>query len=319
MKIVKIIDGVKCAQCIKCREWFPRTREYFNWSDKKRGYFSGQCLSCNKEYSKVYHKKYREKNRAKLLRKGKEYRKNNKDKIKEYREKNKEKIKKQRKEYREKNKEKIEQYRKENRERLLEQMRQYNHEHAEDKKDHYVKNREDKKKYSAIYYKLRASFMIYAHQLTIEEDPKEGKDGKILVKCAYCGKYFYPTIITTQSRTRALFGKLAGEHRLYCSDGCKKACPIYNQKKWPKGFKPATSREVDPLIRKMCLARDKYTCQLCEKTINEVELHCHHIEGAAQQPMLSNDIENTITLCKPCHVLIHQQNGCTNYDLRCTK
>jgi len=69
----------------------------------------------------------------------------------------------------------------------------------------------------------------------------------------------------------------------------------------------------------MCLARDNYECQKCGAIIDEIELHAHHIEGKTLQPMLANDVDNTITLCKPCHKWVHKQKGCTNYDLRCEK
>ena len=164
-----------------------------------------------------------------------------------------------------------------------------------------------------------ALFSTYAHQLTIAESPMETLDGYVLAKCTYCGKYFLPPVKALQLRILCLKGVQDGEGRLYCSDNCRDACPIFKRQKWPKGFKPATSREVDPLIRQMCLARDNYTCQRCNKTNDEIEIHSHHIEGAVQQPMLANDVDNTITLCKPCHIWVHQQPGCTNYDLQCKK
>ena len=61
----------------------------------------------NKEKIKEREKEYREDNKEKIKERKKEYREKNKEKIKEYKEKNKEKIKEQHKEYREKNKEKI--------------------------------------------------------------------------------------------------------------------------------------------------------------------------------------------------------------------
>jgi hypothetical protein len=75
-----------------------------------------------------------------------------------------------------------------------------------------------------------------------------------------------------------------GEGRLYCSEACKQACPIYKQLLYPKGFKAATSREVQPELRQMVLARDNYICQRCDKTKDElseegIALHCHHLEG----------------------------------------
>jgi len=195
-------------------------------------------------------------------------------------------------------------------------------------KEHTLKTIEKRRKYrennkekvdriKRAWQEGKAAFKTYAHRLTIEEDPIDDGKGYILVKCTYCGKYFYPTTLSVSTRIKCLSNSGHGEGRLYCSNGCKNACPIFNQQKWPKGFKPATSTEVDPLIRQMCLARDDYTCQKCEKTIEEIELHAHHIEGVTQQSMLANDVDNTITLCKPCHKWVHKQKDCTYYDLKC--
>ena len=179
------------------------------------------------------------------------------------------------------------------------------------------KRREEWREYSRKAHIAVASFKIYASQLTIEESPLEGPEDQLLVKCAYCGKYFPATVREVNGRIQSLKYAGGGESRLYCSKGCKNACPIYNMRVYPKGYKQATSREVDPIVRKMCLERDNYTCQRCGKTIEEVELHCHHIEGAIQQPMISNDVDNTITLCKKCHKWVHKQKGCTYNDLKC--
>jgi hypothetical protein len=167
-----------------------------------------------------------------------------------------------------------------------------------------------------------AEYKRYVHKLTIEESPIKDDLGYLLVKCTYCGKYFPPHMEAVRKRIDSLVGKGTGECRLYCSKGCQDACPIFKQvlySKDEKQYNKASSREVDPLIRQMCLARDNYTCQKCEKTIEEIELHAHHYEGVTQQPMLANDVDNTITLCKPCHIWVHQQEGCTNYDMQCKK
>ena len=179
---------------------------------------------------------------------------------------------------------------------------------------------EYKKKWKE-YDNSPALFKTYAHRLIpAVEDPKDDGNGYLLTRCTYCHRYFYPTNRMTVSRIVGIknYGDdKRGEQRLYCSNGCKKACSIYKQKQYPKGFKPATSREVDPLVRQMALKRDNYTCQKCEKGIDEIELHAHHIEGATQMPMLSNDIGNVITFCKPCHKWIHTQDGCRYMDLKC--
>ena len=147
------------------------------------------------------------------------------------------------------------------------------------------------------------------------------KDGlKLLqVKCTYCGKWFIPTIINVRARIAALNKdtsmRTCGEGRFYCSDGCKKSCPTFGQHKYPKEFKPATSREVQPELRQMVFERDDWTCQRCGET--EAELHCHHITGVVQNPIESADVDNCITFCKKCHKSVHKQSGCKYYELRC--
>jgi uracil-DNA glycosylase family 4 len=95
------------------------------------------------------------------------------------------------------------------------------------------------------------------------------------------------------------------------------ACPIYGQIEHPKGFKYASSREVDPHLRQMVFERDNWTCQICGKTIDEAQLHCHHMDPATQNPMFQNDMDSCITLCKDCHDWVHSQYGCRYIDLRC--
>lgn len=161
----------------------------------------------------------------------------------------------------------------------------------------------------------------YAHQLNFAEEVRicnDIEDRKLLeVKCAYCDRWFVPKTKTIKSRIDALGGKpKSGESRLYCSDGCKDSCPIYRQQLFPKGFKHNSSREVDPYIRKLCFERDEWMCQKCNSDEN---LHCHHIQGYAQNKILANDIDNCLTLCKDCHKEVHKQNGCNYDDLKCNK
>ena len=139
------------------------------------------------------------------------------------------------------------------------------------------------------------------------------------IKCTYCGNWFIPTRLQVTNRIRSLDGQITGEGRFYCSDDCKQECPIYQQKLWPKGFKPATSREVQPELRQMCFKRDDYICQKCGKSQDELDvgLQCHHIEGIRWEPLESADLDKVITFCKICHIEVHKQPDCGYYDLRC--
>lgn len=152
--------------------------------------------------------------------------------------------------------------------------------------------------------------------ISMAETVMEGPFGDLLVLCTYCGKLYVPTRRAVCCRKSSINGKASGEQRLYCSEACKEACPSYRQKDDWKSNKPATSREVSAQFRQLVLARDEWTCQKCGAGTDS-QLHVHHIEGATQQPGLSNDLENGITLCKKCHREAHSEKGCHYVDLRC--
>ncbi len=166
-------------------------------------------------------------------------------------------------------------------------------------------------------------YTTYMPQLySAEECRQSPTDKNILeVKCAYCGKWFIPIIQQVYERARALNGKQAGEQRLYCSDKCKSECSTYGQHKYPKGFKPSSSREVQPELRQMRFEIDNYTCQKCGKHQNDLEvgLHCHHLEGIRWDPIESADLDKVITLCKTCHIKVHKIEGCGYHDMKCKK
>ncbi len=163
-------------------------------------------------------------------------------------------------------------------------------------------------------------YNAYTHQISYAEKVRRNqKDFNILeVRCTYCGRWFIPTLAAVHNRIGALNGREgSGEARFYCSEGCKKSCPIFKQILYPKDFKPVTSREVQAELRQLVLARDNYKCQRCEKTIDEIELHCHHIEPVSQNPIESADMDNCITFCKNCHKKVHKLPGCGYHELKC--
>jgi len=167
-----------------------------------------------------------------------------------------------------------------------------------------------------------ALYDTYAQGLALYEDVnRDIDDSRLLnVKCAYCNRWTRLSVSDVGNRMSNISGIRTGTHHFYCNnnnDACRIACPTYRTRKYPKGFKSGSSREVSSLIRKMCFERDEYQCQKCGATIKEAQLHCHHIEGATQQPLLSNDLTNVVTFCKKCHIEVHKQPGCGYYELRC--
>lgn len=166
-----------------------------------------------------------------------------------------------------------------------------------------------KKEYNSSYTLFTS---VYTDKLTIEEAPRLSYDGSSLeVKCKYCGDYFKPTNLQIIKRTNSIIGKSTGDCSLYCSNNCKKSCGTFGKVLYPEGFSINTSREVQPELRKLVLARDGYKCQICFKTNKQVELHCHHYEGVFINPIESADIDNCVTLCKKHHNEAHKQDGCS--------
>lgn len=165
-----------------------------------------------------------------------------------------------------------------------------------------------------------ALYDTYANRLQIFDEIRRDPENLDILqaKCIYCGSWFNPTKSKVNDRIRGIEGKKNSLNNFYCSDGCKLDCPIYNRKKYPRGYKPEVipnrDKAVQTELREMVLERDDYTCQLCGKQDNLV---CHHFEGIKYNPIMSADIDVCITVCQQCSDSIHSQPGCRPFDLQC--
>jgi len=299
--------------CIKCQRLL--TLNCFPNHKQSKDGTTNTCRDCTKIYKKKHYaknfeyisnfkKEWIKKNKKRLDQKKRDYYKQNKEIINAKNKLNYENNKEQRaiksKEYRNKNKEKVDLY----------------------KKQYYNKNKEvlnDKKRlYNSSLVKYKAKIFIMLSQYEeVRQDPNNNELGQ--VKCTYCGKWFNPIVYSINRRLNAIKGAAKGECRLYCHDNCKRACPIYGQIIRQKDYNnyEVNTREIEPLIRQMAMERDEYKCQKCFKTINEIELHAHHILSYNQNKILANDIDNVIILCKDCHREIHKKEGCKYNELKC--
>jgi hypothetical protein len=163
----------------------------------------------------------------------------------------------------------------------------------------------------------------YAMQIEKYEEIKRSIEGYLEVRCTYCGKWYMPKQYNVRNRIADLYYSTTSESRFYCSQGCKKQCPIYGKTaeelvridKIKAGLilSEELPREVQPELRQLVFLRDNYTCKICGSKHN---LHCHHYEGVWQNQLMSADVDMCITLCKKCHIKVHKEPGCTYYDLR---
>lgn len=296
-------------RCSKCGE-IKNVTDFYKRIDSTDGYRS-HCKQCTVTASK----KYRDANKERYRNRWKEYSKENREKILEYhinyREEHPDKVKKSRKKHYEANKEKYAEMHKLRYEQNKEEISNYCKQYYIDNKER-ISNRIDTYRYSRALFES-----THPDNLTIDEAPRLHHDGKHLeVKCRYCGKYFIPKNIEIQRRVQALNGTMEGDCYLYCSKHCKTACPTYRQILYPKGFKQATSREVSKLVRQLCFERDNYTCQNCGATQKDAQLHCHHLIPVAEIPQFADDIVNTTTLCKDCHIRAHKEPGMTYAEIK---
>ena len=301
----------QCTKCKECKEY----KEFSKDKNRKDGLFP-QCKECSNKRKRDWGKK--EENKQKQSKCHKEWRNINKEHLTEYH-----------KEWRNTNKEHLTEYRREwcsnNRDKLNKKRNQW----CEENKEHlrlyrnqwYKENREriiNKNNHSKVSYTNHKNII---NSLFLYENIKIDPQGHILIACTYCGYFFYPSYSQITNRKNYINGNTSKENRIYCSEKCKSNCPIYGQSLYPKGYRPATSREVQPELRQMVLKRDNYTCQRCgwHKDELDVGLHCHHIYPLNEDPIQSADIDTCITYCEDCHKWIHQNvTGCGYSEMRCS-
>jgi 5-methylcytosine-specific restriction endonuclease McrA len=154
-------------------------------------------------------------------------------------------------------------------------------------------------------------------RLTVEESP-EVVDGVLTVECAYCKTRFSPKYNLVNARIASLEGRNKGENRLYCSDACKQACPIFS--KHSDRCIPGDdhrSRPLQPELRQMALDLYGHECARCGDT--EKSLIAHHIDPVKCNPIESADLDNMVILCEDCHELSHKLPGCNYAELAAVK
>lgn len=276
-------------QCYRCGE--IKDEREFHKNKTKKDNINIYCKECIRKYGK----EYRYERKDILATKKREYTLNNKKHKSEYDKKHYAKNAELRKEY-------AKNYRESNRGKVAEGLYNWR-----------VRNAVLKRETDKIWKNSDALYESYGSKLGNVEETRD--NGTLLeVRCTYCNRWFIPKNKAVQQRLRSINGTNTGENRLYCSDECKQACPIFGVQLYERGTRLSTSRETPAEFRKMALEDRDYTCEKCGSTENG--LHVHHIEGYTEQPMLMADLCNVLVVCKKCHKEIHKQPGCSYYDYK---
>lgn len=154
---------------------------------------------------------------------------------------------------------------------------------------------------------------------------RKGERKKIVSKkCLNCGKEF----IKAPKYTYEVFNKMK-----YCSNKCvgvkvsrgnkhalgyrhtdeakKRISQAFlgsKHPRWRGGITKPNQKLRDSVKykewRTAVYVRDSFTC-ICGKVGGE--LNAHHIKHFSKYPELRYSVDNGITLCKPCHKLIHKK------------
>jgi hypothetical protein len=134
------------------------------------------------------------------------------------------------------------------------------------------------------------------------------------IKCKNCHKFFISTNRQVASRIQAIKGSysLGSENHLYCSEECKGSCGLFKRRVDPKDLKINNSN--NPEWVKIVLENANYECEICGSI---EKLNAHHIIPVSINPLLAEDIDNGVCLCKKCHYeIVHKLPGCSLGYLR---
>jgi len=139
-------------------------------------------------------------------------------------------------------------------------------------------------------------------------------DGVAVVDCKMCGKSFIPTYKQIRIRIDAYRGKAHGESNFYCSDTCRRVCPIFGHKSNspdpriapPKSEKQrARSCQTKSLKQIQC---DEKKYNYCERCGDIIDVELHHTILVSENPSEAVNAASHILLCFGCHTTIHA--GC---------
>lgn len=157
---------------------------------------------------------------------------------------------------------------------------------------------------------------LSAHQSEIYSEPFGDESNRVDLECEWCG--------TSYSRPAS-----AAEGSRFCSRECQSAAQSveFSGDDWylsgATGADHPTFKDSDeyrganwPEQREAALERDDHQCVNCGLSMAEhrerhgCELHVHHIDPIESHdvPEEANELDNLLTVCRPCHAKIEGQD-----------
>lgn len=150
-----------------------------------------------------------------------------------------------------------------------------------------------------IHQNFKCRYESFAKYLTPDEDVIEVNNGLIAVRCKWCKEYFLPTYTQMWNRVQALLGQSGfAENSFYCSDTCKKSCPIFRRRVSNSNENQSKDFKFLAEARVVVFDRAGHECEICGSKDN---LEMHHIKPMKTDPLESYDLDNLICCCHKCH------------------
>lgn len=120
------------------------------------------------------------------------------------------------------------------------------------------------------------------------------------VECNNCGKVIKKPLC-----------RIMRHQHITCSKKCGNE--VRDNIPWNKGMRTVTKPEDRNYLRHReyglykdwhmtCLKRDWFKCQICD---SKERIEVHHIKSYKEHPEERVNADNGITLCKPCHLWVH--------------
>jgi 5-methylcytosine-specific restriction endonuclease McrA len=168
--------------------------------------------------------------------------------------------------------------------------------------------------------KLKEKYSLFSKIEEIRYNPNKPEEKEIQVHCKNhnCenskekGGWFKPTLIQLQERIRNIEQFGLDHSYFYCSETCKKECPLYNLRSDPyRETKKLYTDEEYQTFRKFVLERDNYICQFCGRSATDV----HHEKPQKIEPFFSLDPDYSWSCCEKCHYEKGHKDECSTGSL----